>query len=101
MHLNRRDWLATGALAGMVAAVSPVMAQQAAPAAPAAAVPKTPAPALAPAVSNEPPLPPLQGQITEEQLGQMLESLALKPEKKAQRYDFAFTAPLEDQQWEL
>lgn len=78
MNLTRRNWMATGAIAAVSAAVSPLMAQEAQ---------VTP-------VS-------LPGQITEEQLGQMLEALGLKAEKKVQRYDFAFVAPLEEQQWEL
>lgn len=41
------------------------------------------------------------GQISEEQLGQMISALGLEPEKKLQRYDFAFRAVLDDQQWEL
>jgi len=41
------------------------------------------------------------GQMTEEQLGQMITAIGLEPEKKEQRYDFAFRATLDDQQWEL
>jgi hypothetical protein len=37
----------------------------------------------------------------EEQLGQLLSSLGLQPEKKQQRYDFAFQADMEGQKWEL
>ncbi len=81
MNLTRRDWFTAGAFASIAAAVSPLLAQGTAPAA-----------AAAPAVA---------GQVTEEQLGQMLEALGLKADKKLQRYDFAFVAPLEDQQWEL
>ncbi|MCA9089050.1 MAG: type III secretion system chaperone [Planctomycetaceae bacterium] len=72
MNLSRRQWIATGALAGVAAAVSPLQAQS-----------------------------PVPGRVTEEQLGQLIETLGLKPDKKEQRYDFAFIAPLEDQQWEL
>jgi hypothetical protein len=39
--------------------------------------------------------------ITEDQLGQMIAALGLQPDKKLQRFDFAFQAQLEDQQWEL
>ncbi len=41
------------------------------------------------------------GQITEEQLGQLVTSLGLKPNKIQQRYDFAFTAKMEEQEWQL
>lgn len=41
------------------------------------------------------------GQVNEEQLGQMIAAIGLEPEKKQQRYDFAFRAVLDDQQWEL
>jgi len=41
------------------------------------------------------------GQINEEQLGQMIAAIGLQPEKKEQRYDFAFRATLEEEQWEL
>lgn len=77
MKLSRRNWIAAGAVAS-VAAVSPLMAQGTAPVA--AGVP---------------------GMITEDQLGEMLKSLGLEAEKKQQRYDFAFVAPLDEQQWEL
>lgn len=72
MKFSRRQWITSGALAGVAAAVSPLQAQETVP-----------------------------GQITEEQLGQMIEAIGLKADKKEQRYDFAFVAPLEDQQWEL
>ncbi|WP_437204853.1 type III secretion system chaperone [Planctomicrobium sp. SH664] len=39
--------------------------------------------------------------ITDDQLGQMISALGLTPDKKDQRYDFAFRAQMEDQQWEL
>jgi hypothetical protein len=41
------------------------------------------------------------GQVTEEQLGQLITSLGLKPNKVQQRYDFAFTAKLEEEEWQL
>lgn len=43
----------------------------------------------------------LPGQLTEDQLGQMIAALGIKPEKKEQRYDFAFKAKMGDQEWEL
>lgn len=39
--------------------------------------------------------------VTEDELGQMIAAIGLQPDKKQQRYDFAFRASLEDQQWEL
>lgn len=87
-RIGRREWLAAGALA----AAAPVLMQGSALAQESAA---TPAPAAAAAVS------PAQGAVNEEQLGQMIEALGLKPDKKEQRYDFAFRATLEEQEWEL
>ena len=43
----------------------------------------------------------IPGQVTEDQLGQMIQAIGLKPEKKEQRYDFAFRATMDDQEWEL
>ena len=77
MKLSRRDWFAAGAVAS-VAAASPLLAQ-----------------GTAPVAAGAP------GLITEEQLGEMIKSLGLEADKKQQRYDFAFVAPLDDQQWEL
>ncbi|MEZ5940901.1 MAG: type III secretion system chaperone [Planctomycetaceae bacterium] len=76
MKLTRRDWMTVGGLAGLAAVTAPAMAQEAVPA---AAV----------------------GKVSEAQLGEMLAALGLQADKKAQRYDFAFVAPLDDQQWEL
>lgn len=42
-----------------------------------------------------------RGQLDEEQLGQLITSMGLKPEKVEQRYDFAFKARLEDEEWQL
>ncbi|MFO1095938.1 MAG: hypothetical protein U0992_21925 [Planctomycetaceae bacterium] len=43
----------------------------------------------------------LPGQLSEEQLGQMITALGIKPEKKEQRYDFAFKAKMGEEEWEL
>jgi hypothetical protein len=43
----------------------------------------------------------LPGQLSEEQLGQMIAAIGIKPEKQQQRYDFAFKAKMGDQEWEL
>jgi len=43
----------------------------------------------------------LPGQLNEEQLGQMVAALGIKPEKKEQRYDFAFKAKMGEEEWEL
>src|SRR6476619_931287 len=44
---------------------------------------------------------PAPGALNEKSLGELLESLTLKPDKQQQRYDFAFLAPFDDQKWEL
>lgn len=44
---------------------------------------------------------PAAAGISEDQLGQMIAALGLQPEKREQRYDFAFQAQLDDQTWEL
>ncbi|MEW4530511.1 type III secretion system chaperone [Maioricimonas sp. JC845] len=44
---------------------------------------------------------PAAGQLSEEQLGQLIQAIGLKPEKQEQRYDFAFRADVAEQQWEL
>ncbi|REJ82070.1 MAG: hypothetical protein DWQ34_22400 [Planctomycetota bacterium] len=41
------------------------------------------------------------GQLTEEQLGQMIAALGIKPDKQEQRYDFAFRAKMGEDEWEL
>ena len=41
------------------------------------------------------------GQLTEDQLGQMIAALGVKPEKQQQRYDFAFRAKMGEAEWEL
>ena len=44
---------------------------------------------------------PVQGQVSHEQLGELLAALGLTPEKKEERYDFAFTAEMDGQEWQL
>ncbi len=39
--------------------------------------------------------------VTEDQLGQLISALGLEPEKKMQRYDFAFQAVVDEEEWEL
>lgn len=71
---NRREFLAgAAALVGVAVSVQATSAQDAA----------------------------LPGQLSEEQLGQMLTAMGLKPDKKEQRYDFAFKAKMGEQEWEL
>lgn len=41
------------------------------------------------------------GQLNEEQLGQMIAALGVKPDKQQQRYDFAFRAKMGEAEWEL
>jgi hypothetical protein len=87
MRSNLKKWILAGATLSVTAAAPlalPVFAQQ--PAAPAAAA--------APAAL-------LSGGVDEEQLGQLVAALGLKPEKQAQRYDFAFRATLDEQEWTL
>ncbi|MCA8998526.1 MAG: hypothetical protein KDA80_16120 [Planctomycetaceae bacterium] len=43
----------------------------------------------------------VEGQIDHAQLGELLAALALNPEKKEERYDFAFTAEMDGQEWQL
>lgn len=64
--------------------------------------------ALAGAAPVVTPLPLVQAaepaapvRLSDEQLGQMISAIGLTPDKKEQRYDFAFRAQMEDQQWEL
>lgn len=40
-------------------------------------------------------------QISEDQLGELIATLGLKPTKKQQRYDFAFQAVVAEEEWEL
>ena len=42
---------------------------------------------------------PLPGQISEEELGQMLAAMGLKPTKTEQRYDFAFKTSYRGEEW--
>lgn len=80
MKLGIRRWILFGLLAGLsMGLTEEVRAQSAAPA-PAARKP---------------------GQLTEEQLGQALASLGLTPKKVTQRYDFAFQAKMDDDEWQL
>jgi hypothetical protein len=43
----------------------------------------------------------LPGQLSEDQLGQMIAALGIKPDKQQQRFDFAFKAKMGEQEWEL
>jgi len=53
--------------------------------------------AAAPATAAE----RLPGELSEDQLGQMIAALGIKPDKQQQRYDFAFKAKMGEQEWEL
>lgn len=78
-RIGRREWCVSGALAAAAPfCFEQPLSAQVAPAAPA-----------------------VQGAVTEDQLGQMIAAIGLAAEKKEQRYDFAFAAKLDDQQWEL
>lgn len=41
------------------------------------------------------------GQLSEDQLGQVIAALGIKPDKQEQRYDFAFRAKMGEDEWEL
>ena len=73
MKLGIPRWILLGAMAGLLCGLAdPVYAQGGKP-----------------------------GQVTEAQLGQMITALGLKPNKVEQRYDFAFTAKLDEEEWQL
>ena len=85
MSLTSRRKLLTGgaaALFGLSLGTGAVLAQQPA--------------ATQPAAQDR-----LPGQLSEDQLGQMIAALGIKPEKQQQRYDFAFKAKMGEQEWEL
>ena len=44
---------------------------------------------------------PVSGRLTEEDLGQTLAAMGLKPEKVEKRYDFAFKAVYKGEEWKL
>lgn len=44
---------------------------------------------------------PRPGQLTEGQLGNLLQAMGLRPKKEIKRYDFAFKAVYEGEEWEL
>lgn len=80
---SRRNLLTTGAAAlfGLSLGSRAVLAQQ---------------PAAQPVAADR-----LPGQLSEDQLGQMIAALGIKPDKQQQRYDFAFKAKMGEQEWEL
>lgn len=82
-------WILAGAALGLLAGAPLARlthAQQ--PAAPAAATAAAPAQLL-------------PGGVNQEQLGQLVAALGIKPEQQKERYDFAFRATLDDQEWTL
>lgn len=113
---TRNFWTgaATVALTGCVATWAMAQAPAKAPAAKApvakAPVAKAPAAAAAPAAAPKAPnvvsaeeakQPLLPGGIDEDGLAQVINALGLKPEKQLQRFDFAFKAEMEGQEWTL
>jgi len=78
-------------------AKAPVAGQAVAPAAAPAAAPK----AANVVTAEQAKLPLLEGGVSEEALEQLIVSLGLKPAKQLQRYDFAFKADMEGQEWTL
>jgi len=114
----RREWTrnlwtsaVTVALSGCVASWAMAQAPAKAPVAKApvaapAGAPAAAAPAAAPKAANvvtaeQAKLPLLEGGVSEEALEQLIVSLGLKPAKQLQRYDFAFKADMEGQEWTL
>jgi len=74
--LSRRGFFAAGAAAATVASTTAASAAE-----PAAA--------------------PQAGQLDEERLGDLLQSMGLKPEKVKQRYDFTFRSVHDREEWDL
>lgn len=84
MRSSARKWILAGATLGLLAGAPLALPRIASAQQPAAA------PAAIPA-----------GGVNEDQLGQLVAALGIKPEKQQQRYDFAFRANLDDQEWTL
>jgi hypothetical protein len=78
MKLGFRRWILLGLLAGLTCGLSEESLAQAQVAA-----------------------QPKPGQLSEDQLGQALAALTLTPKKSAQRYDFAFGAKMDAEEWKL
>ena len=83
MKLSLRGWIVLGAFAATVAVVALTGLRQAS-----AAEPAAPAGAAAPG-------------LDEESLGKMLSAMGLKPSREEKRYDFAFKAVHQGDEWEL
>jgi len=108
---TRNFWTgaATVALTGCVATWAMAQAPAKAPAAKAPVAKAPAAQAAAPAAAKPANIvtaeqakqPLLPGGINEEGLGQVIAALGLKPEKQLQRFDFAFKAEMEGQEWTL
>lgn len=47
------------------------------------------------------PAPAVKGKLTDQSLGTLLKAMSLDAKAQEQRYDFAFKATIEDQEWEL
>lgn len=80
MKISVRGWFVVGAFAAGVAAMAIMNS---------------------PLVDAAPPRAKPAGQLTEESLGRALASLGLTPKKQDQRYDFAFKAKQDKQEWDL
>jgi hypothetical protein len=91
MKFGMPRWILLGAVAGLLCGLSETAQAQGLPIGGAAAAAPAPAPAFT----------PKPGQVTEETLGQLITTLGLKPDKVQQRYDFAFTAKLDEEEWQL
>lgn len=84
MKFNSRKWILAGALGLLAGAPLAQLTYAQQPAAPAAA-----------------PAQALPGGVNQEQLGQLVAALGIKPEMQKERYDFAFRANLDEQEWTL
>ena len=89
MDLSRRGFFAASALAATVVP-SLVIAQEPAP--------KTAATTAATTATAAAPVP---GQLTEEQLGNLLKAMGLKAEKVEKRFDFVFRSVHNKEDWDL
>ena len=81
--------------------LSRVAAQESSPPsnAPASTAPSTSTPSAAATPTTKPERIP--GQLSEEELGKMLQAMGLKPTKQDKRYDFLFKAVIKDDEWKL
>lgn len=80
MRISLRGWVLLGSAAAIVASLALLM---------------DPAFLHAQSAARRP------GQLTEDQLGQLLQAMGLRPKKEIKRYDFAFKTVYNGEEWEL